>query len=100
MVPASLPDLNGLDLEAMKALVLAKHGKSIKHYKELTSSAHEIEHLKLIIEKYRRMICRNTGIRESSARIQLCVPDASTFATLRFVGIFWQTFDAWSMKTA
>jgi transposase len=56
MVPASLPDLDGLDLEAMKALVLAKHSESIEHYKELTSSAHEIEHLKLVIEKYRRMI--------------------------------------------
>jgi transposase len=56
MVPASLPDLDGLDLEAMKALVLAKHSESIKHYKELTSSTHEIEHLKLVIEKYRRMI--------------------------------------------
>ena len=56
MVPASLPDLDGLDLEAMKALVLAKHSESIEQYKELTSSTHEIEHLKLVIEKYRRMI--------------------------------------------
>jgi hypothetical protein len=56
MVPASLPDLDGLDLEAMKVLVLAKHSESIEQYKELTSSTHEIEHLKLVIEKYRRMI--------------------------------------------
>jgi transposase len=56
MVPASLPDLDGLDLEALKALVIAKHGESMEQHKELTSSTQEIEHLKLVIEKYRRMI--------------------------------------------
>jgi hypothetical protein len=58
MVPASLPDLDGLDLEAMKALVIAKHNESIEQHKELILSTHEIEHLKLVIEKYRRMICK------------------------------------------
>jgi len=56
MVPASLPDLDGLDPEALKALVIAKHSESLEQHKELTSSTHEIEHLKLVIEKYRRMI--------------------------------------------
>jgi transposase len=56
MVPASLPDLYGLDLEALKALVIAKHGESMEQHKELSSSTQEIEHLKLVIEKYRRMI--------------------------------------------
>lgn len=56
MIPASLPDLDGLDPEALKALVLAKHSESLEQRKELTSSTHEIEHLKLVIEKYRRMI--------------------------------------------
>src|ERR1700691_5958322 len=56
MVPASLPDLDGLDPEALKALVLAKHSESLEQHKELTSNTHEIEHLKLVIEKYRRMI--------------------------------------------
>jgi transposase len=56
MIPASLPDLNGLDPEALKALVIAKHSESLEQHKELTSSTHEIEHLKLVIEKYRRMI--------------------------------------------
>jgi hypothetical protein len=53
MVPASLPDLDRLDLEAMKALVIAKHSESIEQHK---SDAELIEHLKLVIEKYRRMI--------------------------------------------
>jgi transposase len=56
MIPASLPDLDGLDPEALKALVIAKHSESLEQHKELTSSTHEIEHLKLVIEKYRRMI--------------------------------------------
>ena len=56
MIPASLPGLDGLDPEALKALVIAKHSESMEQHKELTSSTHEIEHLKLVIEKYRRMI--------------------------------------------
>jgi transposase len=56
MIPASLPDLDGLDPEALKALVIAKHSESLEQHKELTSSTHQIEHLKLVIEKYRRMI--------------------------------------------
>ena len=56
MIPASLPDLDGLDPEALKALVIAKHSESMEQHKELTSNTHEIEHLKLVIEKYRRMI--------------------------------------------
>jgi transposase len=51
-----LPDLDGLDPEALKALVIAKHSESMEQHKELTSNTHEIEHLKLVIEKYRRMI--------------------------------------------
>jgi len=56
MIPASLPNLDGLDPEALKSLVIAKHSESLEQHKELTSSTHEIEHLKLVIEKYRRMI--------------------------------------------
>jgi transposase len=56
MIPACLPDLDGLDPEALKALVLAKHSESMEQHKQLTSNTHEIEHLKLVIEKYRRMI--------------------------------------------
>jgi len=56
MIPASLPDLDGLDPEALKALVIAKHSESLEQHKQLNSNTHEIEHLKLVIEKYRRMI--------------------------------------------
>ena len=56
MLPAPLPDLDGLDPEALKALLIAKHNESIEQHKQLRSNSQEIEHLKLVIEKYRRMI--------------------------------------------
>jgi len=56
MVPTPLPDLDGLDAQALKALVMAKHSESLQQHQQLTSHAQEIEHLKLVIEKYRRMI--------------------------------------------
>jgi transposase len=53
MIPASLPDLDGLAPEALKALLIAKHLESLEQHKSDTG---QIEHLKLVIEKYRRMI--------------------------------------------
>ena len=52
MISAALPDLDALDIEALKALVIAQHSELLEH----RSNAQEIEHLKLVIEKYRRMI--------------------------------------------
>jgi transposase len=52
MISSPLPDLDALDKEALKALVIAQHSELLEH----RSSAQEIEHLKLVIEKYRRMI--------------------------------------------
>jgi transposase len=56
MLPAPLPNLDGLDPEALKALLIAKHNESVEQHKQLRSNSQEIEHLKLVIEKYRRMI--------------------------------------------
>src|SRR5476651_300174 len=56
MFPAPLPDLDGLDPETLKALLIAKHNESVEQHKQLTSNWQEIEHLKLVIEKYRRII--------------------------------------------
>jgi transposase len=56
MFPAPLPDLDALDPAALKALLIAKHNESLEQHKQLKSNSHEIEHLKLVIEKYRRMI--------------------------------------------
>src|ERR1700728_4922814 len=46
--PRSLPDLNQLDPAALKALILFQH-------EQLLSRDNEIEHLKLLIAKLRRM---------------------------------------------
>jgi hypothetical protein len=48
MLRAALPDLNQLDSTALKALILAQH-------EQLLSRDSEIEHLKLLIAKLRRM---------------------------------------------
>lgn len=48
MLTTTLPDLNGLDQEALKALLLATHER-------LLSRENEIEHLKLLIAKLQRM---------------------------------------------
>ena len=53
MISTALPDLDALDVEALKALVIAKHSELLEQHE---STAQEIEHLKLVIEKYRRMI--------------------------------------------
>ena len=53
MISARLPNLDTLDIEALKALVIAQHSESLRQHE---SSHQQIEHLKLVIEKYRRMI--------------------------------------------
>lgn len=56
MLPVPLPDLDALDPAELKALLIVKHNESIEQHKQLKSNSQEIEHLKLVIEKYRRMI--------------------------------------------
>ena len=53
MLVASLPDLDSLDLEAVKALLIAQHEK---YTATLTSRASEIERLMLLVEKLQRML--------------------------------------------
>ena len=53
MLPAPLPDIDALDREGLKALVIAKHTESLQQHQR---HCEEIEHLKLVIDKYRRMI--------------------------------------------
>ena len=52
---ADLPDLNTLDADALKALVLAKHALIVEQQETLTSRNHEIENLKLLILKLKRL---------------------------------------------
>jgi transposase len=64
---APLPDLDALDIEALKALVLSQHQEKQQqftelarlreeHQAELHAHAQQIEHLKLVVEKLRRML--------------------------------------------
>jgi hypothetical protein len=53
MLATSLPDLDSLDLEAMKALVIAQHER---YTRTLSSRAIEIERLKLLVEKLKHML--------------------------------------------
>jgi hypothetical protein len=52
---AVLPDLNALDSDALKALVIEKHALVIEKNAELESKQNEIEGLKLLIAKLQRM---------------------------------------------
>jgi transposase len=53
VISAALPNLDALDVEALKALVMAQHSELLEQHQ---SNTQQIEHLKLVIEKYRRMI--------------------------------------------
>ena len=53
--PPTLPDLNGLNPDELKALVLVQHQNLVAHHETLVSRETEIENLKLLILKLRRM---------------------------------------------
>jgi transposase len=55
MDAATLPDLDQLDFKTLKSLVLALHEQVSSHREQLASRDAEIEHLKLLIAKLRRM---------------------------------------------
>jgi len=62
VVRSTLPDLNALDTEGLRALLLAQHNELLQHQEtlreletQLLSRDHEIQHLKLLIAKLRRM---------------------------------------------
>jgi transposase len=52
---AALPDLDTLNLEALKALIIAQHEQIHSKDEQLASREEEIERLKLLIAKLRRM---------------------------------------------
>jgi transposase len=53
VICSALPNLDALDVEALKALVTAQHSEL---QKQQQSNTQQIEHLKLVIEKYRQML--------------------------------------------
>ena len=61
----TLPDLDRLDNEALKAFVVEQREQ---HLKALSSKTQQVEHLKLVVEKLRRMIF---GAKSEKAVIQV-----------------------------
>jgi transposase len=55
MAVSTLPDLNVLPAEALRALILAQHQDLIAKDEQLLSREREIEHLKLLLVKLHRM---------------------------------------------
>jgi hypothetical protein len=53
--PTTLPDLELLDQAALRALILVKQEELIATHEQLLSHQSEIEHLKLLIAKLRRL---------------------------------------------
>jgi transposase len=72
MVATALPDLDRLDIEAFRALVVEQHAQRRQaysaHLEALSAQSHEIERLRLIIEKLKRMMF---GARSEKVSIQL-----------------------------
>ena len=67
MIPTSLPDLDSLDSEALKKMVVAQHNQLLQQQQQasqlmdsanqqLEQASQRIEHLKLVVEKYKRML--------------------------------------------
>jgi transposase len=55
MLATTLPDLSTLDREALQGLLIAEHEERIATHERLLSRESEIEHLKLLIAKLRRI---------------------------------------------
>ena len=53
--PSSLPDLNQLDSDALRTLIIAQHEQIVSQREQLASCNAEIEQLRLLIAKLRRM---------------------------------------------
>ena len=53
--PATLPNLDLLDAAGLKALILSQHDELVATQQRLLSRESEIEHLKLLLAKLRRM---------------------------------------------
>jgi hypothetical protein len=55
MLAPTLPDLNRLDREALLKLLVAEHDERVAIHQRLLARETEIEHLKLLLAKLRRM---------------------------------------------
>jgi transposase len=60
VISTPFPNLDTLDSEALKKLVLAQHHQLLEQQQlasqQIASASQQIEHLKLVVEKYKRML--------------------------------------------
>jgi transposase len=60
VISAPLPNLDTLDTEALKKMVVAQHNQLLEQQQlasqQMEQAGRQIEHLKLVIDKYKRMI--------------------------------------------
>ncbi len=77
MLAATLPDLNVLDRESLQALLVAEHEERIATQERLRSRESEIEHLKLLLAKLRRMQFgrRSEKVRRQIEQLELRLED-------------------------
>ena len=80
MLATTLPDLNALDREALQALLVAEHEERIATQERLRSRESEIEHLKLLIAKLRRMQFgrRSEKVQRQIEQLELRLEDLET----------------------
>ena len=74
MLAAALPDLDSLDLQAIKALVIAQHEQ---YTRTLSSRATEIERLLLLVEKLKHMLFgrKSEKVLRQIEQLQLQIED-------------------------
>src|SRR5438128_12585361 len=69
---ATLPDLDTLELATLKALILSQHEQLLSKDEQLASRDSEIEQLKLLIAKLRRM---QFGPKSEKCEWQMAQPE-------------------------
>jgi transposase len=75
-----LPDLDTLDSDALKALILEKHAAVLDQHAELISHKNEIESLKLLVAKLKRMQFGRSSekLTEQIEQLELRLEDLET----------------------
>ncbi len=77
---AALPDLDSLNPEALKALIVAQHEQLLSKEEQLASRDEEIDRLKLLIAKLRRMKfgCKSEKLDRQIEQLELRLDELET----------------------
>jgi len=77
---AALPDLDTLNPEALKALIVAQHEQLVSKEEQLASRDEEIDRLKLLIAKLRRVKfgCKSEKLDRQIEQLELRLDELET----------------------